>query len=238
MMTVTEISRITGVSVRALHHYDSIGLLPPAEVSPSGYRLYDDASLRRLRTILLLREIQFPLKEIKALLDSPDFDPRAALPQQIRLLEMQRDRLNSIIAFAKEIYEIGADPMNFDAFDHSDIDRYAGEAKSRWGRTDAWASFEQKPKLNRRAAADGLMAILAEIGGMRDCAPESHEVQQLIAALQRHITEHFYPCTDEILSDLGEMYVADDRFRANIDSAGGTGTAQFVRSAIRHFTGK
>ena len=90
MWTVKQVSRITGVSVRTLHHYDAIGLLRPAKVTDAGYRLYDDAALRRLQNILLFRELQFPLREIKAILDSPNFDPAAALEQQIQLLEMQR----------------------------------------------------------------------------------------------------------------------------------------------------
>ena len=66
MKTVKEVSKLTGVSVRTLHHYDAIGLLKPAETTGAGYRLYDTAALRRLQTILLFRELQFPLKEIKA----------------------------------------------------------------------------------------------------------------------------------------------------------------------------
>ncbi len=88
MWTVKQVSRITGVSVRTLHHYNAIGLLRPAKVTDAGYRLYDDAALRRLQNILLFRELQFPLREIKAILDSPNFDPAATLEQQIQLLEM------------------------------------------------------------------------------------------------------------------------------------------------------
>ena len=83
MYTVIEVSRLTGVSVRTQHHYDSIGLLPPADVTQAGYRLYDDAALQRLQNILLFRELQFSLKEIKAILDAPDFDPMEAIAQQI-----------------------------------------------------------------------------------------------------------------------------------------------------------
>ena len=86
MRTVKEVSRLTGVSVRTLHYYDAIGLLKPAEVTEAGYRLYDDTALGRLQNILLFRELQFPLKEIKAILDSRDFDPSEALAQQIKLL--------------------------------------------------------------------------------------------------------------------------------------------------------
>ena len=73
MMTVHEVSQISGVSIRALHHYDKIGLLPATEVTDAGYRMYDDTALERLQQILLFKELQFTLKEIKAILDSPDF---------------------------------------------------------------------------------------------------------------------------------------------------------------------
>lgn len=73
MQTVHEVSRLTGISVRALHHYDAIGLLKPSRVTEAGYRLYDGAALRRLQNILFFRELQFPLKEIKAILDNPEF---------------------------------------------------------------------------------------------------------------------------------------------------------------------
>ena len=101
MYTVHEVSARSGVSVRTLHHYDAIGLLKPASVTPAGYRLYDDAGLERLQNILFFRELEFPLKEIGEILDDPSYDPRKALRQQIRLLEMQRDRLDSIIKQAK-----------------------------------------------------------------------------------------------------------------------------------------
>ena len=79
MKTVNEVSKLTGVSVRTLHHYDAIGLLKPTQVTEAGYRLYDDTALARLQTILLFRELQFPLKEIKSILDSPDFNREQAL---------------------------------------------------------------------------------------------------------------------------------------------------------------
>lgn len=89
MMTVHEVSRQTGVSIRALHHYDRIGLLPPSEVTEAGYRLYDDAALERLQSILLYKELGFPLKEIRGILESPVFDRNQALDQQITLLQMK-----------------------------------------------------------------------------------------------------------------------------------------------------
>ena len=90
MHTVHQVSQITGVSVRTLHHYDQLGLLMPTQVTEAGYRLYDSAALQRLQSILIYRELGFPLKEIKAILDDPAYDPKEALSQQIRLLSLQR----------------------------------------------------------------------------------------------------------------------------------------------------
>ena len=101
MMTVHEVSKLTGVSVRALHHYDQLGLLKPAAVTEAGSRLYDEDSLVRLQSILLFRELQFPLKDIGAILDSPAFDRNKALDQQIRLLELQKEHLDNLIDLAK-----------------------------------------------------------------------------------------------------------------------------------------
>lgn len=93
MMTVHEVSKISGVSIRALHHYDKIRLLPATKVSSAGYRLYDAAALERLQHILLFKELEFSLKEIRDILDSPDFDRSKALEQQIHLLELRKEYL-------------------------------------------------------------------------------------------------------------------------------------------------
>lgn len=90
MMTVHEVSKRTGVSIRALQYYDKIGLLPPAEYTQAGYRLYDDAALERLQQILLFREMEFSLKDIQTILQSPDFDRDRALEQQIALLTLKK----------------------------------------------------------------------------------------------------------------------------------------------------
>lgn len=241
MRTVQEVSRLTGVSVRTLHHYDAIGLLPPTQLSPAGYRLYDAAALERLRSILLYRELQFPLRDIKAILDSPDFDTAAALEQQIALLEAQRDRTQALIDHARKILHQGGDPMDFTAFDEAQKKQYRQEAKDRWGSTAAWQAFEQKeaaaPAQQQDAAAQ-LMALLAQFGTLRSCAPQDTAVQEKVAALQAFITEHFYPCTDEILAGLGQMYAADERFRTNIDAAGGDGCAVFAAQAIAAYCTK
>lgn len=90
MMTVNNVSKLTGVSIRTLQYYDKIGLLHPAEHTEAGYRLYDDTALERLQQILLFRELEFSLKEIQAILQSPDFDRDKALEQQIELLSLKK----------------------------------------------------------------------------------------------------------------------------------------------------
>lgn len=162
MKTVKEVSRITGVSVRTLHHYDAIGLLKPTAVTEAGYRLYDDAALERMQSILLFRELQFPLKDIKRILDAPDFDPMTALAQQVHLLEMQREHLEQLISHAREIQQTGVFSMDFSKFDTSEIEKYTAEAKQKWGKTQAWQEFEAKnlPPRQAQESADDLMDIL------------------------------------------------------------------------------
>jgi len=144
MRTVKEVSKLTGVSVRTLHHYDAIGLLKPTKVTASGYRLYDDTALSRLQTILMFRELQFLLKEIKAILDSPDFDPSEAIAQQIELLELQYKHIGELIILAREIQSKGVTTMNFEVFDRSEIEHYKTEVKAKWGKTQAYQDYALK----------------------------------------------------------------------------------------------
>lgn len=231
MKTVKEISRLTGVSVRTLHYYDERDLLKPTKVTEAGYRLYDDTALERLHSILLFRELQFPLKEIKAILDSPNFDIKTALNEQIELLELQKKRLDKIISSAREILNKGVNTMSFSSFDKTELEQYAAEAKRKWGHTDAYKEYEQ----NHSDSADKtneFMQIFTEIGKIKHLSPDCDEVQMLIKKLQNFITDNYYTCTNEILKDLGEMYVSDERFKNNIDKAGGAGTAEFTAKAI------
>ena len=236
MRTVKEVSKITGISVRTLHHYDAIGLLKPTKVTEAGYRMYDDTALGRLQSILLFRELQFPLKQIRAILDSPDFDPAEAIARQIGLLELQRRRIGELIAFAREIQSKGVTTMNFDVFDRKEMEKYKEEATAKWGNTKAYREFQHKEAAREESSsgriAEELMAMFSELGGLKQLPPDADEVQKKISALQEFITENYYECTDEILRGLGQMYAEDERFRKNIDRAGGEGTAAFANRAI------
>ena len=235
MLTVHEVSERTGVSVRTLHHYDAIGLLTPAEVTQAGYRLYDDGNLKRLQSILLFRELQFSLKEIRNILDDPGFDPKKALDQQIRLLELQRERIDRIIKQAKEMKK-GDRTMGFDVFDHKEIEQYKQEAKEKWGGTEAYKESERRASgrtpEQESGIAEGLMDMFRELGALRELPPEDPAVQEKVAHLQQYITDHYYTCTKDILKGLGQTYVCDERFRGNIDQAAGEGTAEFASKAI------
>lgn len=243
MMTVHEVSKLSGISIRTLQYYDSIGLLKPADYTEAGYRLYDDASLEKLQIILLFRELEFPLKDIKKLIENPNFDTGKALDQQMRLLELRREHIDNLLNLAKGLKKRGADNlMDFSAFDKKKIEQYAEEAKRTWGDTDAYKEYAAKakdrtPEESFNIGKD-LMKIFTEFGGMKDLPPESEEVQKQVKKLQDYITEHMYTCTKEILSQLGSAYSAGGEMNENIDKAGGPGTGVFADKAIQIYCSK
>ena len=236
MMTVKEVSDLTGVSIRTLHYYDQLGLLPAAGHTDSGYRLYDDAALERLQQILLFRELEFPLKDIQRILTNSAFDRRKALAQQIELLTLKKQHLESLISLAQKTLTTGGTYMDFTAFDTQKIQEYTRQAKQQWGATSAYKEFEQKTahQTAQEAANMGsrLMEILAVFGGMQHKSPAAPAVQTQVKALEAFITEHYYTCTKEIFAQLGQMYGAGGAFTENINAAGGPGTAEFAAKAI------
>ena len=237
MMTVHEVSRLAGVSIRTLQYYDRIGLLHPAEYTDAGYRLYDDAALKTLQQILLFRELEFPLKDIQRILQSPFFDRLHALDQQIALLELKKEHLDNLINLAREIKTTGVKTrMDFSAFDTKKMEEYTAKAKEAWGNTQAYQEYEQKTKGQTKAEAlevsRQMLDIFAEFGKIRNGDPASPEAQALVRKLQDFISAHYYTCTDHILSGLGKMYAAGGEMTGNIDGCGGEGTAVFASQAI------
>lgn len=236
MKTVKEVSRMTGVSVRTLQYYDRIGLLRPAAYSPAGYRLYDGSSLAQLSQILLYRELEFSLAEIREILSVPGFDRSRALTQQIELLKMRREHLDGLIRFAQNMQQTGGKNMDFSAFDRSKLDEYAARAKAEWGHTPQYAEMCEKQQNqtpeDEQAVIRDFMEVFAEFGRLRGLAPDSAPAAALVQRLQDFITAHYYRCTDEILRGLGRLYAAGGEFTENIDAAGGAGTAAFAAAAI------
>ena len=236
MRTVNEVSKLAGVSIRTLQYYDKIGLLNPTGYTDAGYRLYDDTDLERLEHILLFRELEFSLKDIKEILKSPDFDRNKAIKQQIELLKLKRDHLNDLIKFAEGIKQTGVKNMDFKAFDKTKLDEYSRRAKEEWGNTPEYKEYEMKSK-NRtdgdnKLMTDRFMLLFKEAGDMKTEDPNSKEAQDLVKRIQQFITANMYNCTKDILKGLGQMYNAGGEFTENIDAAGGKGTAKFVSEAI------
>ena len=234
-MQIKEFAELTGVSVRTLHYYDETGLLKPAFVDKqTGYRHYDEASLLRMQEILFYRELDFPLKVISEMLSAEDHDRQKALSDQKYLLTLKKQRLERLIEAVDSAMK-GESIMN--AFDKHEYDQYKDEAKQRWGGTDAYREYEKKnkgrSKDSSRVLFDGMEDVMHEFAlcMMDGASPDSGAAQALVKKLQAYITENFYACTTPILSGLGQMYVADERFKNNIDKHG-EGTAAFISEAI------
>ena len=243
MMTVHEVSRLTGVSIRALQYYDRIGLLSPAARTDAGYRLYDESALEILQQILLFRELEFPLKDIQRILQSPSYDRDKALDQQITLLRLKKERLEQLIELARRTKQNGGrSAMDFSAFDTQKLDEYAAQARASWGATPEYREFEAKTKDRTPAETQELsgrmMQIFAQLGAVRHTDPAGEEAQRLVRTLQAFITEHFYTCSDQVLCGLGQLYAAGGEMTDNIDRAGGEGTALFTSQAIRAYCGR
>jgi len=234
-MQIKEFAEFTGVSVRTLHYYDEIELLRPAFVDKvTGYRYYDDNSFLRMQEILFYRELDFSLKSIKEMLSAPDYDKNQALKEQKNLLRLKKERLERLILAIDDAMK-GENVVS--AFDNSDFETYKEEVQERWGQTSAYKEHAEKTKNYSKekwsSLAEEMNDIMAEFARCmkQGQEPDSAETQELVKTLQKHISEHYYHCTDEILAGLGQMYVADERFRNNIDKHG-DGTAAFVSEAI------
>ena len=236
MRTVNEVSKLAGVSIRTLQYYDKIGLLNPTGYTDAGYRLYDDTDLERLQHILLFRELEFPLKDIREILDSPGFDRSKAIKQQIELLTLKREHLDKLIKFAKGIEKTGVKNMDFKAFDKTRLDEYAKKAKEEWGDTSEYREFAVKDKNRteeeKKLMVRNFMLLFKEAGTIKNEDPASDKAQDLVKRIQQYISDNMYNCSKDILAGLGKMYTGGGEFTENIDAAGGEGTAEFVGKAI------
>ena len=239
MMTVSEVSRLTGVSIRTLQYYDKIGLLHPNGHTEAGYRLYDDTALAALQQILLFREMEFPLKDIRQIMTQPGFDRQKALVQQMELLMLKKQRLENLIDLARRMQQTGGKPMDFTAFDTTKLEEYARQAKQAWGATPEYQECEEKsakrtPQESNTINAQ-LMAIVAAFGTLQTRPAQDPAVQAQVKTLKDFITRHYYTCNKQILAQLGQMYAAGGEFTKNINAAGGPGAAEFAARAIEYY---
>ena len=236
MKTVKEVSRLTGVSVRTLHHYDAIGLLKPTRVTEAGYRLYDGDALVRLHMILVYRELGLSLKEIGKILDAPDYDRSRVLAHQIRLMQEKVRKLQDRISLAKGMLVSGGKDMSFENFDPKKMDEYSEQARMLYGKTDAYKEYSQKSKTRTKEQekdlGDQVMDFFARLGKMRPCEPNCEAARSWAMELQAFFTAHYYTCTPQILRSLSESYADGGSMNENIDRAGGAGTGAFAKQVI------
>jgi len=240
--TVGELSRLAGITVRALHHYDEIGLVVPSARTPAGYRLYDDADVLRLQQVLLFRELGLPLHEIAAAID--EAGSREELLRQHRdVLLAKRARLDAMLSAldAALVTSQKGQAMQPDdvkaLFEGFDPSQYEEEVQERWGDTDAYKESMRRTKRYGKAEwtqikADGSAIYSALADKMKAGTPVAEaSVQALVEQHRAHIERWFYPCSAEMHKNLGQMYVADPRFTANLDKVA-PGFAQYLSDAI------
>ncbi|HUS28545.1 MAG TPA: MerR family transcriptional regulator [Kofleriaceae bacterium] len=245
--TVGDLAKLTGITVRTLHHYDEIGLVRPSERSAAGYRLYSDADVHRLQQVLLFRELGLPLEDIASAIDSGrGVDPakRAALLREHReALLAKRARLDAMVSAVdaalgtlEKGHAMQPDDVK-DMFDGFDPSQYEEEVKERWGNTDAYKESARRTKSYTKEQWQQLKDQAAEIyAALADLmragvAVTDARVQTLVEAHRAHIDRWFYPCSKELHKGLGAMYVADPRFAENLNK-NGDGFAQYLSDAI------
>ena len=242
-LTVGALANASGVTVRTLHHYDDIGLLPASGRTNAGYRTYDESAVDRLRTILTYRELGLGLDEIAEVL-AHDGDGVAALRSARRRTKQRITRLRAIeraLDAAITADERGTTMTpgeklsvfgDFDPADHED------EARERWGDTEAYAESARR---TATYTSEDWVAINAEAGDIyraahtlaeSAAAPDGTDAAELVARHREHLSRWFYDCTPEIHAGLGSMYAKDPRFAESIDTAGGPGAAAFLSAAI------
>jgi DNA-binding transcriptional MerR regulator len=241
---VKDVARITGVSIRTLHHYDEINLLVPKTRTRAGYRLYKDDDLFRLQQILIGRELGLSLEEIRRSLDDPRFDRKKALIQQKEQLKKRAQQTTAMIrAVDAALAALGNKNTGgavdlkeiFDGFDPA---QYEDEARERWGKTDA---YKETMKRTKRYTAEDWKAIKAEQAAVyKDAAaamkagkqPSDPEVMKIVERHRLSIDRWFYPCSIEMQRGLASLYESDSRFAESIDKHG-EGLTSFLVAAIR-----
>lgn len=179
MRTVKQVSSLTGVSVRTLQFYDEIGLFKPTQVTDAGYRLYDDSSLEILQQILFFKELDFTLKEIKVIMDNPQFDKVETFKKQKTLIQMKRDRLNGLLSLLEEL-EKGERIMRFTEFDMSNYFRALDEFKKthtdeivkKFGGVDKFDEMVSEIKLKE---SDIAKLAVKQYGSIKNYARASEE---------------------------------------------------------------
>lgn len=236
-MKVKEVADLVGISVRTLHHYDEIGLLVPDKTTEAGYRIYSDENLETLQQILFFKELGFPLKKIREIIDSPTFEHQEALEMQRKMLIKKKSRLEKMIVTIEKTIKHSkgeiqmSNQEKFEGFDFSS-NPYEEEARRRWG-DKAVDEANEKAKNMTSLDQDKFNEIYRKLAAIRHLSPDSKEAQEAIDEWYQFLNKmgHYSP---EAFKGLGQMYVDDVRFTKNIDKFG-EGLSIFMRDAMAFY---
>lgn len=233
MYKIKEFAKLTGVSVRALHHYDEIGLLHPEDITESGYRLYGKKSLETMQQILTYKELEFSLDKIKKILKSKEYNLETALFEQKELIELKQKRLDKILTLIDKMIVNKGEIMEKDFHE-----AYAKEAEQKWGESDAYKESQRRYKSyspeKLKEIEEEQTQNFRDLANLMDREISDTAVQLQVAKARDFITKYWYDCSLEIFEGLGQMYVADERFTKNIDKYG-VGLAHFFSEAIAYY---
>ena len=239
-MKVKEVAELVGISVRTLHHYDEIGLLTPDETTEAGYRVYSDENLETLQQILFFKELGFPLKKIKEIIESPSFDREEALIMQHKMLLEKKRRLKKMIGTIEKTIQHSKGEIQmskqekFEGFDFSH-NPYEQEARERWG-DKAVDEANEKAKNMTAFDQERFNDIYRSLASIRHLSPDSKEAQEGIKEWYQFLNKLGNYSLDAF-KGLGQMYVDDERFTKNIDKFG-EGLAQFMCDAMAVYADK
>lgn len=222
-LTVGEVSALVGVSVRTLHHWDSIGVVQPRSRTFSGYRAYSAADVQRIHRVLVYRELGFSLTTIASILDDPDIDETLQLHQQQDLLKERISRLQQMAEALEKVLDSRSSGRILTAQEQAQIfgqgwrEEWADEAWDRWGASDQWAQFErnasQLSKSDRLRIQENGQALYAELAeAKRSGTAPGSTAANLLAEQHRAMVSQLFECTHSMHVCLGQLYTRDERF--------------------------
>lgn len=241
--SVGEVASLARITVRTLHHYDEVGLLRAEVRTPSRYRVYSPGDLQRLQHILGYRQLGFSLDQIKAILDDPDIDPLEHLGRQRSLLTTKIEQLQRMVASVDKTMEARRMGINltpdemFEVFGDAEPGGFADEAEQRWGDTDAYHESERRTATYSKDQWKEITAEWQQLqlrfaaAQTQGLPPDSAVATDLAEEHRQHLSRWFYDCGFAMHRGIGDLYVQDPRFSANLDKAG-PGLERYVRDAI------
>ena len=243
--TVKQLAELAGITVRTLHHYDALGLLRPSARTAAGYRLYGEADLLLLQQILFFRELDFPLEQIRAIIEDPHFDQVRALERHRAMLRLEAERLTRLLETVdKTLAKLTEDNMSmtdeelYAGFSQEQIERYKREAREKYGEQiveDSERRVKQMPKSHWEAInaeGDDATRQIAALAAQGKPATD--------AAVQGHVARHFKWVTNfwqpnaESYAGLGQLYAENEEFRAHYEKYG-PNLADFMRDAMAYY---